>query len=50
MSIEDMVREERRMRHQDGGESQRFAERIAKDVKFDVPYLTHHHRTWLMLS
>jgi hypothetical protein len=50
MSIEDMVREERRIRHQDGGESQRFAERIAKDVKFDVPYLTHHYRTWLMLS
>lgn len=35
MSIEDMVREERRTRGQAGGESQRFAERIAKDVKFD---------------
>ncbi|ERF76085.1 hypothetical protein EPUS_01418 [Endocarpon pusillum Z07020] len=31
MTIEDMVREERRTRHQTGGESQRFAERIAKD-------------------
>jgi hypothetical protein len=36
MSIEDMVREERRTRGQAGGEGQRFAERIAKDVKFDV--------------
>jgi len=35
MSIEDMVREERRTRGQAGGEGQRFAERIAKDVKFD---------------
>jgi Protein similar to CwfJ C-terminus 2/Protein similar to CwfJ C-terminus 1 len=35
MSIEDMVREERRTRGQNGGESQRFAERIAKDAKFD---------------
>ena len=36
MSIEDMVREERRTRGQAGGEGQRFAERIAKDAKFDV--------------
>ena len=36
MSIEDMVREERRNRYQVGGESQRFAERIAKDAKFNV--------------
>lgn len=36
MSIEDMVREERRTRGQAGGEGQRFAERIAKDGKFDV--------------
>lgn len=43
MSIDDMVREERRMRHQDGGESQRFAERIAKDAKFDVTYLTRYY-------
>ena len=36
MTIEDMVREERRTRNQRGGEGQRFAERIAKDAKFDV--------------
>jgi hypothetical protein len=36
MSIEDMVREERRTRGQVGGEGQRFAERIAKDGKFDA--------------
>ena len=36
MSIEDMVREERRTRNQVGGDGQRFAERIAKDTKFDV--------------
>lgn len=36
MSIEDMVREERRTKGQAGGEGQRFAERIAKDAKFDV--------------
>ena len=35
MSIEDMVREERRTKGQAGGEGQRFAERIAKDAKFD---------------
>ncbi|KAI4114162.1 MAG: hypothetical protein LQ345_005012 [Seirophora villosa] len=35
MSIEDMVREERRTRDQRGGDGQRFAERIAKDTKFD---------------
>jgi hypothetical protein len=35
MSIEDMVREERRTRGQAGGEGKRFAERIAKDQKFD---------------
>ena len=35
MSVEDMVREERRSRGQVGGEGQRFAERIAKDGKFD---------------
>jgi len=41
MSIEDMVREERRTRGQTGGEGQRFAERIAKDAKFhnDLDYL-----------
>ena len=36
MTIEDMVREERRTRNQAGGENMRFAERIAKDGKFDV--------------
>ena len=35
MTIEDMIREERRTKGQDGGESQRFAERIAKEAKFD---------------
>ncbi|KAF6843125.1 cell cycle control protein [Colletotrichum musicola] len=35
MSIEDMVREERRTRGQAGGEGARLAERIAKDGKFD---------------
>lgn len=35
MSIDDMVREERRTKGQSGGEGQRFAERIAKDAKFD---------------
>lgn len=35
MSIEDMVREERRTRGQRGGEGLRLAERIAKDGKFD---------------
>ncbi|KAL7628478.1 Pre-mRNA-splicing factor cwf19 [Parahypoxylon ruwenzoriense] len=35
MSIEDMLREERRTRGQAGGEGLRLAERIAKDVKFD---------------
>lgn len=40
MSVEDMVREERRTRHQAGGDGRRFAERIARDGKFDV---THNH-------
>ncbi|KAG9243207.1 CwfJ C-terminus 1-domain-containing protein-like protein [Calycina marina] len=35
MTIEDMVREERRTKGQGGGESMRAAERIAKDGKFD---------------
>ncbi|KAL8669975.1 MAG: hypothetical protein Q9168_005468 [Polycauliona sp. 1 TL-2023] len=35
MSIEDMVKQERRTHHQTGGDGQRFAERIAKDAKFD---------------
>lgn len=36
MSIEDMVREERRTRGQAGGDGRRFAERIAKDGNFNV--------------
>ncbi|KAI6085840.1 cell cycle control protein cwf19 [Hypoxylon rubiginosum] len=35
MSIDDMVREERRTRGQAGGEGMRLAERITKDAKFD---------------
>lgn len=35
MTIDDMVREERRTRGQAGGEGVRLAERIAKDAKFD---------------
>ncbi|KAK5956215.1 Pre-mRNA-splicing factor cwf19 [Knufia fluminis] len=35
MTIEDMIAEERRTKTQSGGESQRYAERIAKDSKFD---------------
>ncbi|QSZ29071.1 hypothetical protein DSL72_003581 [Monilinia vaccinii-corymbosi] len=35
MTIEDMVREERRTKGQAGGEGMRAAERIAKDAKFD---------------
>lgn len=35
MSIEDMIREERRTKGQSGGEGLRLAERIAKDGKFD---------------
>lgn len=36
MSIEDMVKEERRTRNEAGGDGKRFGERIAKDGKFDV--------------
>lgn len=36
MSIEDMVRQERRTKGQAGGEGQLLAEKIAKDSKFDV--------------
>lgn len=35
MSIDDMVREERRTKGQAGGEGMRLAERIAKDGKYD---------------
>ena len=41
MSVEDMVRQERRSRNQAGGDGQRFAERIAKDAKFDVGVLSN---------
>ena len=41
MSIADMVRQERRSRNQAGGEGQRFAERIARDAKFDVCKAPH---------
>lgn len=37
MSIEDMVKEERRTRNEAGGDGIRFAERIVKDGRFDVP-------------
>ena len=36
MSIEDMVREERRTRGQPGGAGERMAERIARDARFEV--------------
>lgn len=36
MTIEDMVREERKTRGQLGGEGKRLAERIARDGKFEV--------------
>lgn len=41
MSIEDMVREERRTRNVAGGEGRKLAERIAKDGKFenDLDYI-----------
>lgn len=42
MSIEDMVKEERRTRNQAGGDGQRFAERIAKEGKFNVPKFMLH--------
>ncbi|KAL9104098.1 MAG: hypothetical protein Q9163_000900 [Psora crenata] len=41
MTVDDMVREERRTRGQDGGDGRRFAERIAKDARFenDLDYM-----------
>lgn len=42
MSIEDMVREERKTRGQAGGEGARLAERIAKDGKFEVSIILYH--------
>ena len=56
MSIEDMVREERRTKNQAGGDGRRFAERIAKDGKFDVidaipticrSFLISHRMIWI---
>lgn len=41
MSIEDMVREERKTRGQAGGEGARLAERIAKDGKFEVSIILY---------
>ena len=40
MSIEDMVKHERRTRYQAGGEAKAFAERISKDGKFTVSLLS----------
>lgn len=40
MSIEDMVREERKTRGQAGREGQSLAERIAKDGKFEVSFVS----------
>lgn len=48
MSIEDMVREERRTRHQAGGHSQRFAEQIVRDGKFDV-IQNHLYHVWSLI-
>lgn len=47
MSIEDMVREEKRTKGQAGGEGRRFAERIAKDGKFDVRLPFHDLIVWI---
>lgn len=41
MSIEDMVRQERRTKGQRGGEGMLLAEKIAKDAKFDVRNFIH---------
>lgn len=51
MSIEDMVKEERRTRNEAGGDGKRFAERIAKDGRFDVGQIPSiHARTRRSLS
>ena len=55
MTIEDMVRQERRTRGQAGGEGLLLAEKIAKDAKFDVsspthPYLSRIHILTLLLA
>lgn len=48
MTIEDMVREEKRTRGQPGGEGLRLAERIAKDSTFNVSLL-YSHMYWNLL-
>lgn len=53
MSIEDMVREERRTRGQTGGAGQRLAERIARDAKFEVSLLhlnVYSICVWMMFN
>ena len=50
MSIEDMIREERRTRLQAGGEGRRFAEQIAKDTKFDVGLKSYFCRCLKLLT
>lgn len=50
MSVEDMVKQERRTRNQLGGDGQRFAERIAKDAKFDVSLAPEHGRTHMLIQ
>lgn len=48
MSIEDMIRQERRTKGRYGGEGRAFAERIAKDAKFDASL--HRYPTIVMLT
>lgn len=43
MTIEDMIREERRTRGQPGGEGYRLAERIARDANFTVRFQLEPH-------
>lgn len=50
MSVEDMVKQERRTRNQLGGDGQRFAERIAKDAKFDVSLGPEDVRTRILIQ
>ena len=49
MSIQDMVKQERRTRNQLGGDGQRFAERIAKDAKFDVSLAAEEMCTYILI-
>ena len=46
MTIEDMVREERKTRGQMGGEGKRLAERITRDGKFEV---SHYHPPTILI-